>query len=75
MDDYGFRVMIFLLLGIVIVILVLVGFIGCDFNNYNFLVKVIDENWEVLIGELRLLVFGIMFVINLLLVYIYWGIL
>ncbi len=74
-DDYGPRAMIFLLPGIAIATSVLVGLIGRDPNNYNFPVKVTDENREALIGESRLLVSGIMFVTNLLLAYIHWGIL
>ena len=70
-DDYGPRAMIFLLPGIAIATSVLVGLIGRDPNNYNFPVKVTDENREALIGESRLLVSGIMFVTNLLLAYIH----
>jgi uncharacterized membrane protein len=74
-DDYGPRAMIFLLPGIAIATSVLVGLIGRDPKNYNFPVKVTDENRVALIGESRLLVSGIMFVTNLLLAYIHWGIL
>lgn len=74
-DDYGHRSMIFLLPGIAIATSVLVGLIGRDPKNYNYPVKVTNENRELLAGESRLLVSAIILLTNALLAYIHWGML
>ena len=74
-DDYGSRTMIFLLPGLAIATSVIIVLIGRDPKNYNFPVKVTDQNREALIGESRLLISAIMLITNGLLAYIHWGIL
>lgn len=74
-DDYGPRTMIFLLPGLAIATSVIIVLIGRDPKNYNFPVKVTDQNREALIGESRLLISAIMLITNGLLAYIHWGVL
>lgn len=74
-DDFGPRAMVFLLPGIAVVTSVLVWLIGSNPKNYNFPVKVTEDNREALIRESRLLISAIVLVTNTLLAYIHWNIL
>jgi uncharacterized membrane protein len=74
-DDFAHKAMVFLLPGIAIAVSVVVWLIGRDPKNYNFPIKVTDNNREALSAMAREFISVIMLLTNALLAYIHWGML